>query len=217
MKFPDQRFSSVYVIYDADVLADGTGFIERMSPAEHMPAGRSGLRKRVREIVAGRFYQTEGDEEYGYAYLGSESRPPRVRWFPYNAIDADGTGPDDDYEGELGAGQHRKWVGELTRCEWLIFADSYYIDLDGAGYPVWYEETMGSLTEHGHLEAVNVDNREGWDDAYGGETVISSGMYVSFAYPEDPNPAPDAPGLRDVDAGTYDPARFGETGDLDRA
>ena len=187
MKFPDQRFSDVYVIYDADVLADGTRFIERMSPADHMPAGHSGLRKRVREIVASRFTQTEGDEQYEYGYLGRESTPPNIRWFPYGAIDAEGTEPDDGYEGETGAGQHRKWTAELTRAEWIIFADAYLIDLDGDGYPVEYEETMGAITEHGHLEAVSVDNREGWNDGHGGGEVIDSGMYVSFAYPEDPN------------------------------
>lgn len=183
--FPDKRFSAVYVIYDADVLADRERFIEQMSPAHHLPAGYTGLRKRVREVVASRFTQTEGDEQYGYGYLGKESTVPNIRFFPYNGIDAEGTLPDDDYDGELGAGQHRKWVAELTRCEWLIFADSYIIELDGAGYPAEYEETMGSITEYGHLEAVSVNNREGWNDSSGGE-VIDSGMYVSFAYPQDP-------------------------------
>lgn len=44
-------------------------------------------------------------------------------------------------------------------------------------YPERYEETLGSITEHGHLEAVSVDNSEGWD-----EHIIDSGMYISFAY-----------------------------------
>lgn len=196
MKFPGQRFSAVYVIYDADVLADGTRFIERMSPADHMPAGHTGLRKRVRELVAAKFTQTEGDEQYEYGYLGRESTPPQIRWFPYGAIDAEGTEPDDDYEGETGAGQHRKWTAELTRAEWIIFADAYLIDLDERGYPVFYEETMGAITEYGHLEAVNVDNREGWDAS--GATVINSGMYVSFAYPQDPNAGDEPDDLADA-------------------
>jgi hypothetical protein len=183
MQFPDQRFTSVYVIYDADVTAYSESFIERMAPASHMPAGHSGLRKRVREIVASRFTQTEGNEQYDYGYLGKDGGNPD--YFPYNAIDAGGTLPDDDYEGETGNGQHRKWVGELTRSEWLIFADAYYITLDDAGYPAEYEETMGSLTEHGHLEAVSVQNREGWNDA-SGSSVIDSTMYVSFAYATEP-------------------------------
>lgn len=187
--FPAGRFSSVYVIYDADVLADGARFIEQMSPAQHMPAGHTGLRKHVREIVAGRFTQTEGDEQYDYGYLGRESTPPDVRYFPYGAIDAEGTEPDDDYEGETGSGQHRKWAAVLSRAEWIIFADAYMIDLDDAGYPERYEETMGAITEYGHLEAVNVDNSEGWDNYYNHDAVIDSGMYVSFAYPEDPNQA----------------------------
>lgn len=191
--FPAGRFSAVYIIYDADVLSYRESFIERMSPAVHLPAGHTGLRKRVREIVASRFTETEGNEEYGYGYLGKESSRPR--WFPYGTIDADGTAPPDyetepdapDYE--LGEGQHRKWAGELSRAEWLIFADSYMIDLDADGYPARYDETLGSLTiidgQPMHLEAVSVDNREGWDDYHG--TVIDSTMYVSFAYPEDPN------------------------------
>lgn len=203
MQFPDQRFSAVYIIYDADVRAYSETFIEDMSPASHLPAGfpDGSLRKRVREIVASRFDQTEGNEQYDFGYLGKHGGSPR--YFPYGTIDADGT-PPPDYEAEpdapdyeLGEGQHRKWVAELSRAEWLIFADAYLIELDDAGYPVEYEETMGAMTEHGHLEAVSVRNREGWDNYHG--QVIDSDMYVSFGYPEDPNP-----GLRDVDAGSYE-------------
>lgn len=227
--FPPGRFCAVYVIYDADVLSYRESFIEAMSPAAHLPAGYpDGWRKRVREIVASRFVQTEGNEQYDFGYLGKEHNPPHVSYFPYGAIDergtlpedacerdqatcarcgerirfaegawldnTDGEGDTDDYgqDGEhepvTGQGQHRKWVAELSRAEWLIFAHSYCIDLDADGYPAQYEETMGSLTEHGHLEAVAVDNRDGWQDGHG--EVISSQMYVSFAYPQDPDGEP---------------------------
>jgi hypothetical protein len=183
VSFPAQPFTHVYIIYDADVLADGTRFIEQMSPAQHMPAGYSGDTHAEHERIAALFTQTEDDSQYEYGYLGKESGD--VRYFPYSAIDAEGTLPDDDYEGATGDGQHRKWTAELTRDEWLAFAGAYLIDLDDNGYPERYEETMGSLTEHGHLEAVSVDNREGWEDGSGGQ-VIGSGMYVSFAYASDP-------------------------------
>lgn len=193
MKFPDQRFSAVYVIYDADVRCYRQSFIEQMSPGVHMPAGHNGLRQRVREIVASRFEQTEGDEQYDFGYLGKETG--NVSYYPYGAVDAEGTYPDDDYDGETGEGQHRKWVGELTRAEWIIFADSYSIDLDDAGYPAEYEETAGSLTmidgQPVHLEAVSVDNTEGWNDLHG--TVIHSDMYISFGYPENPAAEPASP------------------------
>lgn len=188
--FPKQPFTAVYVIYDADVVSDYTSDMERMSPARHMPAGISDpARKAEAERIAALFAQTEGDEQYDFGYLGDESRPRRIRFYPYGTISADGELPADDYEGETGQGQHRKWVAELTRDEWLAFAGAYLIDLDEAGYPERYEETMGAITEHGHLEAVSVDNREGWSD-FSGDPVISSGMYVSFAYAEDPNTEP---------------------------
>jgi hypothetical protein len=195
MKFPDQPFAAVYVIYDADVLSCTARLIEEMSPAEHMTAGVSDpVRLAERQAIAARFTQTEGDEQYDYAYLGKESSPPQVRFFPYGAIDADGTmpgdnetDPDDEYcEPETGEGQHRKWVAELTREEWLIFAGMYLIDLDEAGYPADYEETMGAITEYGHLEAVSVDNREGWHGGPHDGEVIDSGFYISFAFAEDP-------------------------------
>jgi hypothetical protein len=211
MQFPDQPFTDVYVIYDADVLAETSRFIDRMSPAVHMTAGYSGERQAEHARIAALFTQTEGDEEYSFGYLGSEHNPPRVRYFPAGFTDAEGTTEpaecaackgmgndpaDPGYDCQAcdgrgsepcGQGYHRKWVAELTRDEWLAFADAYAVDLDADGYPDRYEETLGSITEHGHLEAVSVDNREGWDDYYSNDTVINSGMYVSFAYASDPS------------------------------
>lgn len=211
--FPAQRFSRVYVIYSADVISEHTSDITRMSPESHMPAGfkDGSLRKRVREIVASRFTQTEDDDQYDYGYLGKESRPPDVRYFPYGytdpegidepaectecfgmgtAQDAYGSHPCRECDGrgtaEAGQGQHRKWTADLSRAEWLIFADAYLIDLDENGYPREYEETMGAITEYGHLEAISYDNREGWNSGYG-DPVLDSRFYISFAYPEDPN------------------------------
>jgi hypothetical protein len=85
-----------------------------------------------------------------------------------------------------GLGQHRKWCGELTLEEWRTFARAYCIDLDDDEImPQRFEETMGSLTEHGHIPAVCVDNREGWEHGsfgYGPVIgVLDSQMYVSFA------------------------------------
>jgi hypothetical protein len=171
--------TGAYIIYSADVLGSES-FIEDMSPARHLPAGfREGTwRRRVREIVASRFVQTEGDEEYEYGYLGKESGD--VRWFPAGYLDAAATKlPDDGYDGDAGEGRHRKWAGELTGAEWRIFADAYLIDLDGDGLPERYEETLGMLTlEYGAIGAVSVDNREGWDDYHG--TVIDSTIYANF-------------------------------------
>lgn len=172
--------TGAYIIYNADVLSYRESFIESMSPAMHMPAGfkDSTWRKRVREIVAAKFTQTEGDDQYDFGYLGKESG--NVRYFPAGYLDAEGTElPDDDYEGRTGEGRHRKWVGELTGAEWRIFADAYLIDLDERGLPERYEETLGMLTvEYGAIGAISVDNREGWNDSHG--EVIDSSFYINF-------------------------------------
>jgi len=94
-------------------------------------------------------------------------------------------------ETKAGCGYHRKWVGELTADEWQTFAQAYLIDVDDRGFPEHYEPTMGSLTaEHGHIDAVAIDNREGWESesfgygrVYG---VLDSQFYVSFAFEQDP-------------------------------
>lgn len=83
-----------------------------------------------------------------------------------------------------GRGRHRKWVGQLTRAQWRHFASAYCIDLDDNDLPESFELTMGSITEFGHLDAISVDNREGWEDYSGTNEVISSGMYISFANAE---------------------------------
>jgi hypothetical protein len=164
-----RRFTHVYVIYDADVVGSEAE-INCMSPASHLPAGYNGWRKRVGEIVAGRFTQTEDDSQYDYGYLAQETR--NDKYLPAEDIP-------DDYEGDGYQGRHRKWVGLLTRGEWLIFADRYLIELDDRGFPVDYTDTLGAITEYGHLDAVSVDNSEGWQSGYG-PWWVSSGFYVSF-------------------------------------
>ena len=76
-------------------------------------------------------------------------------------------------------GRHRKWVGMLTFEQWEAFARNYCIDLHENGMPEHYEETMGSLTEFGHLPAICIDNTEGWGDNFG-DPVIDSSFYCSF-------------------------------------
>lgn len=102
--------------------------------------------------------QTEGDEQYDFRYLAEET----------------GAGEESVYWD----GFHRKWAGELTWERWLEFADAYLIDLDDDGIPERYNETMGSITEFGHIPAISVDDTEGW--SYCGE-VIDSNIYVSIA------------------------------------
>ena len=168
-----RRFTAVYIIYSADVVGSERE-IERMSPADHLTAGYIGLRKRVGEIVASRFVQTEGDDQYDYEYLGRELGNPA--YLP--AADE----PDDNEDPDAYQGRHRKWTGELSRAEWLIFADRYLIDLDDRGYPEKYEDTLGAITEYGHLFAVAVDNSEGWQSG-NGPWWVASDFYVSFAGP----------------------------------
>lgn len=76
-------------------------------------------------------------------------------------------------------GRHRKWCGELSWNEWLRFASEFIIDLDERGYPTHYEQTMGSLTMHGLMPAVAIDNSEGWE-MMGGPDVITSHFWTTF-------------------------------------
>lgn len=166
-------WTHVYVIYSADVVTDYPSFIEDMSPARHVPAGRQA--SEALAAIVGAFTQTEGDEQYDFGYLANEGASPRYRAY----ADRDCQCEDECTCPE--AGMHRKWAGILTRAQWEVFADAYCIDLDeSTGLPAEYELTMGSITEYGHLEAISVDNSEGWNDATG-STVIDSQMYLSFA------------------------------------
>jgi hypothetical protein len=176
------KIQSVYIIYSADVLSDTSRFIEDMSPEKHMPAGFNGGPEWEKRVdIASKFTQTEGDEQYDFGYLGKESG--NVHYFPYQYLDSEATElPDDDFDGESGQGQHRKWVAELSYDEWLVFADSYIIDLNDEGMPESYEETMGSLTiEYGHIPSISVDNSEGWNSPGTPGEVIDSTFYLSFA------------------------------------
>jgi len=76
-------------------------------------------------------------------------------------------------------GRHRKWVALLTFDQWQAFANNYCIDLHDNGMPKQYVDTMGSITEYGHLPAICVENTEGWGDNFG-DPVIDSNFYCSF-------------------------------------
>jgi hypothetical protein len=98
----------------------------------------------------------------------------------------------EDEDRPVGMGRHRKWVGELSREDWFVFARAYSIEVDDDGLPTQYEDTMGSITaEYGHIPAVSIDNSEGWDYpgfGYGSvESVLDSRMYVSIALKEGAN------------------------------
>jgi hypothetical protein len=150
------EFVGVYIIYSADVVADSAAFIEFMAPANKSPE------------LAQHFTETEGDDQYDYGYLADEGCDKRYLAYA-----------DRESEDDPNAGMHRKWVAELTIDQWRKFADDYSIDLRPNGFPTDYTDTMGSITEHGLIDAVAVDNTEGWDDNHG--NVIDSSMYVSFA------------------------------------
>jgi hypothetical protein len=89
-----------------------------------------------------------------------------------------GTG---DYSNRYRTMLHRKWCGELTWERWLEFASRYCIDLDDDGMPEHYNDTMGSLTEYGHIPAIHVDNSEGWNSGYDDGGVFDSNFYISMA------------------------------------
>lgn len=94
------------------------------------------------------------------------------------AADYTGANAGEDMHQYPGRGRHRKWTAELTRNQWTQFAYVYGIGLDDNGIPEEFELTGGSITEHGHLDAISVDNSGGWDDESG--EVITSSMYLSF-------------------------------------
>lgn len=176
------ELEAVYIIYSADVVSESVSDIERMDP-KHILDGYPDSEER-RAIVEA-FTETEDDDQYEYGYLGNESGD--VRYFPYGYLDSEGLEECESEDDSVprGLGQHRKWVAELTVEQWRIFADAFQIELDESGLPTSYEHTAGSITEHGLLPAITVDNTEGWghgDFGYGPVLgVISSEFYLSFA------------------------------------
>lgn len=177
------EFEFAYIIYSADVLAETSRFIEEMSPSEHMPAGyrEDSAEYAERKRIAAKFEVTEGDEQYDYGYL-AEEHGGNAHYFPAGYTDREGLeeADDDTPDDKIGRGYHRKWVGEITADEWVVFADAYNISLDARGIPEDYENTLGSMTpEHGTIPAVSVDNTHGWND-YSDSRVIDSTMYISF-------------------------------------
>lgn len=190
---------SVYIIYWADVVSRHPSNITGMAPASHVPASIGGAEPEAAKRIAEAFTETEDDDEYGFGYLGDGCNEPR--YYPFGYTDREGfEQPPEDVRGvwgfvaasqPVGMGMHRKWVGELSREDWFVFARAYNIEVDDDGMPTEYEDTMGSITEHGHIPAVSIDNSEGWDYpgfGYGNvEEVIDSRMYVSIAVKQGAN------------------------------
>lgn len=166
--FPtDVEFIGVYVIYSADILGREDE-IEGMGPFRKAPEHGA-----FAKPFPGEWVQTEGDDQYEYEYLVDDDRH-RAHYLPAGEV-FEGADPDD--ERFIGEGRHRKWVAELTIDEWREVADALCIGLHPNGVPIKYGETLGSITEHGRLAAVAVDNTEGWSPI----DVIDSNLYVSFA------------------------------------
>lgn len=74
-------------------------------------------------------------------------------------------------------GYHRKWVGELNHDQYLALANDRGWDLDDDDRPERFNDTMGSITEYGHLPAIAVEDDEGW--SYGGEVIMAQ-FYVTM-------------------------------------
>jgi hypothetical protein len=121
------------------------------------------------------------DAPEGFVGVGIIDRQP-----PYFASDSwhiseerpcETCGGSGDESSRYRNGWYRKWVAELTHPEYLRLADDRGWDLDDDDRPTRFNDTMGSLTEHGHLPAIAVDDDEGW--TYGGE-VIYAQFYVTM-------------------------------------
>jgi hypothetical protein len=112
---------------------------------------------------------------YGVGIHGIHDLPSgaTVVWETHPCAYCGGTG---DRGAAYRNGFHRKWVAELTHEQFLVLANDRNWDLDDDERPTHYEETMGSLTEYGHLGAYCVHDHEGW--TYGGE-IIDAQFYIS--------------------------------------
>lgn len=197
-------WTHVYIIYSADVTGETSeSELRNMSPACHVLQGYGDISP-ARMAASKAFTQTEGDQEYDYGYLAREGSDPSLagvhddglkcvncgadigmnasgEWEDWSGSDDETFCPaSEDGHSNPASGRHRKWVGELTREQWRAFADAFCIDLDDNDLPEEYNETMGSLTEYGHLDAISVDNNEGWYDFCSRHQVIDSNFYLSF-------------------------------------
>jgi hypothetical protein len=172
-KIPADAF--IYLIYSADILGteeeiDGMG-----------PFRKATARAPFATPFPGDWLQTEGDDQYDYGYLASECNNPD--YFPAGYADAEGVA--EPQEGEaVGIGRHRKWVGLLTRQDWLTVAERLCIELDDNFLPENYEDTMGAITEYGVIPAIAIDNTDGWTPT----RVIDSNIFMSVAVPDPDQP-----------------------------
>jgi len=135
--------------------------------------------------MPGDWHETEGDDQYDFGYLASECND--ADYFPAGYADREGVA--EPQEGEaVGRGRHRKWVGLLSLPIWLRVAEMLCIELDDNHLPERSEDTMGALTEFGHIPAIAIDNTDGWSPIQ----VIDSTIYMSVAVP-DPDYTDDTP------------------------
>lgn len=104
---------------------------------------------------SGEWQLTEGDEQYPYDYMADEGAGDRWR-----------------------DGKHRKWVAELSAEEFEKFLDDEFgLTVEEARERG--ENTLGSITEFGHLPAYAL-NTDGMDWNIGGVTrVIETRAYVT--------------------------------------
>lgn len=116
---------------------------------------------------------------FGNAWLLSEDRShvSRDHIFVRELRPCEGCGGSGDLASAFRNGYHRKWVAELTHAEYLRLANDRGWDLDDDDRPTRFNDTMGSLTEYGHLPAIAIEDDEGW--TYGGE-IISAQFYVTM-------------------------------------
>jgi hypothetical protein len=162
----------ILLIYSADILG-AADEIDSMGPFR-----KANDYHPYAEPFPGHWTQTEGDEGYQYGYLGNESG--NARFFPAGYADSEGVAAPQHNE-EVGEGRHRKWVGELTLDEWIVVAGMLVIDIDDRYLPVEFDDSLGAITEYGHIPALAIDNTEGWSPM----TVIDSTIYMSIGIPVD--------------------------------
>lgn len=110
---------------------------------------------------------------FGNAWLHSEDRShvSRDHIFVRELRPCETCGGSGDLAAVFRNGWHRKWVAELTHDEYLMLAKDRCWELDDDDRPKEYTDTMGSITEHGHLPAIAIEDDEGW--SYNGEIIMA--------------------------------------------
>ena len=194
------QIEAIYIIHSADTTRDGEGSLDHMAsrvePFLRTEDGEYGL------------VQTEGDDQYDFDYLADEMGKTTCTWCdgsgassPWESrpgywrysVELGGIGPitacehcggTGEEESAYRNGHHRKWAGLLPGDRYEEFCDAFMIDLDDTGLPERGDDTMGSLTEYGHLPAISIDDSEGWNSGYSDGGVIDSNIYLSIMLKE---------------------------------